>query len=137
MGVQVYGGHGYISEWGMEQNLRDTRISCLYEGTTKIQALDLLGRKVLGSQGRMLANFTQIIHQFCQENADNDEVGQMVSTLAKLNKQWRDLTSRIAMQSTLNPEAIGAAAVDYLYFSGYVTLGYLLGKNSGLGKKPN
>lgn len=100
MGVQVYGGHGYISEWGMEQNLRDTRISCLYEGTTKIQALDLLGRKVLGSQGRMLANFTKIIHKFCQENADNDEVGQMVSTLAKLNQQWRDLTSRIAMQST-------------------------------------
>ncbi|MPW68644.1 acyl-CoA dehydrogenase [Moraxella catarrhalis] len=134
MGVQVYGGHGYISEWGMEQNLRDTRISCLYEGTTKIQALDLLGRKVLGSQGRMLANFTQIIHQFCQENADNDEVGQMVSTLAKLNQQWRDLTSRIAMQSTLNPEAVGAAAVDYLYFSGYVTLGYLWARTAVLAK---
>ena len=134
MGVQVYGGHGYISEWGMEQNLRDTRISCLYEGTTEIQALDLLGRKVLGSQGRMLANFTQIIHQFCQENADNDEVGQMVSTLAKLNQQWSDLTSRIAMQSTLNPEAIGAAAVDYLYFSGYVTLGYLWARTAVLAK---
>ena len=134
MGVQVYGGHGYISEWGMEQNLRDTRISCLYEGTTEIQALDLLGRKVLGSQGRMLANFTKIIHQFCQENADNDEVGQMVSTLAKLNQQWSDLTSRIAMQSTLNPEAVGAAAVDYLYFSGYVTLGYLWARTAVLAK---
>ncbi|RKM36041.1 acyl-CoA dehydrogenase [Moraxella catarrhalis] len=134
MGVQVYGGHGYISEWGMEQNLRDTRISCLYEGTTEIQALDLLGRKVLGSQGRMLANFTKIIHQFCQENTDNDEVGQMVSTLAKLNKQWSDLTSRIAMQSTLNPEAVGAAAVDYLYFSGYVTLGYLWARTAVLAK---
>lgn len=134
MGVQVYGGHGYISEWGMEQNLRDTRISCLYEGTTEIQALDLLGRKVLGSQGRMLANFTKIIHQFCQENADNDEVGQMIGTLAKLNQQWSDLTSRIAMQSTLNPEAVGAAAVDYLYFSGYVTLGYLWARTAVLAK---
>ena len=134
MGVQVYGGHGYISEWGMEQNLRDTRISCLYEGTTEIQALDLLGRKVLGSQGRMLANFTKIIHQFCQENADNDEVGQMITTLAKLNQQWSDLTSRIAMQSTLNSEAVGAAAVDYLYFSGYVTLGYLWARTAVLAK---
>lgn len=82
----------------------------------------------------MLANFTQIIHQFCQENADNDEVGQMVSTLAKLNQQWRDLTSRIAMQSTLNSEAVGAAAVDYLYFSGYVTLGYLWARTAILAK---
>ena len=60
-GVQVYGGHGFIREWGMEQNVRDTRIACLYEGTTEIQSLDLLGRKVLGSQGKMLANFTKVI----------------------------------------------------------------------------
>jgi len=53
-GIQIFGGHGYIAEWGMEQNLRDSRISTLYEGTTGIQALDLLGRKVLGSQGELL-----------------------------------------------------------------------------------
>lgn len=128
LGVQVYGGHGYISEWGMEQNLRDTRISCLYEGTTEIQSLDLLARKVLGSQGRLLANFTKIIHQFCKDNQDDDRMGQMISQLAKSNKQWSDITARIGMQGTQNLDAVGAAAVDYLFFSGYVTLGYLWAK---------
>ena len=124
-GVQVYGGHGFISEWGMEQNVRDTRIACLYEGTTEIQALDLLGRKVLGSQGKLLANFVQIIQKFCQDNQDNDEMGQFIRPLAKHLKEWGDLTSRIGMQATENPDAVGGAAVDYMYFSGYVTLAYL------------
>lgn len=124
-GVQVYGGHGFISEWGMEQNVRDTRISCLYEGTTEIQALDLLGRKVLGSQGKLLANFIKIIQTFCNENKDNDEMGQFIRPLAKHLKEWSDLTARIGMQATENPDAVGGAAVDYLYFSGYVTLAYL------------
>ena len=124
-GVQVYGGHGFISEWGMEQNVRDTRIACLYEGTTEIQALDLLGRKVLGSQGKLLANFVQVIEQFCDENKDNDEMGQFIRPLAKHLREWSDLTARIGMQATENPEAVGGAAVDYLYFSGYVTLAYL------------
>ncbi|WP_201536501.1 acyl-CoA dehydrogenase C-terminal domain-containing protein [Psychrobacter ciconiae] len=124
-GVQVYGGHGYISEWGMEQNVRDTRIACLYEGTTEIQALDLLGRKVLGSQGKLLANFVQIIQKFCEDNWDNDAMGQFVRPLAKHVKEWGELTTRIGMQATENPDAVGGAAVDYLYFSGYVTLAYL------------
>ena len=124
-GVQVYGGHGFISEWGMEQNVRDTRIACLYEGTTEIQALDLLGRKVLGSQGKLLANFVQIIQKFCEDNKENDEMGQFIRPLARHLKEWGDLTSRIGMQATENPDAVGGAAVDYLYFSGYVTLAYL------------
>ena len=127
-GVQVYGGHGFIREWGMEQNVRDTRIACLYEGTTEIQSLDLLGRKVLGSQGKMLANFTKVIHKFCEEHKDNDEMGQFVRPLARLNKDWSDLTARIGMQSVENPDAVGANAVDYMYFSGYVTLAYLWAK---------
>ena len=124
-GVQVYGGHGFISEWGMEQNVRDTRIACLYEGTTEIQALDLLGRKVLGSQGKLLANFVKIIQTFCEENQDNDAMGQFIRPLAKHLKEWSDLTARIGMQATENPDAVGGAAVDYMYFSGYVTLAYL------------
>ena len=124
-GVQVFGGHGYISEWGMEQNVRDTRIACLYEGTTEIQALDLLGRKVIGSQGKMLAPFTRMIDEFCKEHADDDEMGQFIRPLMRHNDEWSNVTSRIAMQATETPEAIGGAAVDYLYFSGYVTLAYL------------
>lgn len=109
----------------MEQNVRDTTIGCIYEGTTQIQALDLIGRKVLGSQGKLLANFTTVIEQFCEDNKDNDEMGPFTRPLIKHVKEWSDLTARIGMQATENPEAVGGAAVDYMYFSGYVTLAYL------------
>ena len=124
-GVQVFGGHGFISEHGMEQIVRDTRIACLYEGTTEIQALDLLGRKVLGTQGAMLKDFTKIIHKFVEANKDNAAMKEFVEPLAALNKEWGDLTMQIGMKAMQNPDEVGAAAVDYLYFSGYVTLAYL------------
>jgi Acyl-CoA dehydrogenases len=76
--VQIYGGHGFIAEWGMEQNVRDSRISMLYEGTTGIQALDLLGRKVLMTQGEALKGFTKIVHKFCQAQEGNDAVKEFV-----------------------------------------------------------
>ena len=124
-GVQVFGGHGFISEHGMEQIVRDTRIACLYEGTTEIQALDLLGRKVLGTQGAMLKDFTKIIYKFTEANKDNAALQEFIEPLAALNKEWGDLTMQIGMRAMKNPEEVGAAAVDYLYFSGYVTLAYL------------
>ena len=124
-GVQVFGGHGFISEHGMEQIVRDTRIACLYEGTTEIQALDLLGRKVLGTQGAMLKDFTKMIHKFAETNKDNAAMSEFVEPLATLNKEWGDLTMQIGMRAMQNPDEVGAAAVDYMYFSGYVTLGYL------------
>ncbi|XID74282.1 acyl-CoA dehydrogenase C-terminal domain-containing protein [Alkanindiges sp. WGS2144] len=124
-GVQVFGGHGFISEHGMEQIVRDTRIACLYEGTTEIQALDLLGRKVLQTQGALLKDFTKIIHKFCEANKDNADMAEFVEPLAALNKEWGDLTMQIGMKAMQNPDEVGAAAVDYLYFSGYVTLAYL------------
>jgi hypothetical protein len=114
-----------FAEWGMEQIQRDTRIACLYEGTTEIQALDLLGRKVLQSQGAMLKNFTKIVHKFCEANKDNAALAEFVAPLAALNKEWGDLTMKIGMKAMQNPDEVGAAAVDYLYFSGYVTLAYL------------
>jgi alkylation response protein AidB-like acyl-CoA dehydrogenase len=70
-GVQVLAGHGYISEHGMEQLMRDMRIAMIYEGTTGIQSLDLLGRKVMGSGGKLLRNFTQLIHKFCETHQDD------------------------------------------------------------------
>ena len=124
-GVQALGGSGYCVEYGLEQNVRDTTISCIYEGTTQIQALDLIGRKVLGSQGKLLANFTTVIQQFCDDNEGNAEMGQFINPLIEHLKQWSELTTAIAEQSKLNPEAVGGAAVDYMYFSGYVTLAYL------------
>ncbi|MEL0029118.1 MAG: acyl-CoA dehydrogenase C-terminal domain-containing protein, partial [Perlucidibaca sp.] len=124
-GVQVYGGHGFIREWGMEQIVRDTRISMLYEGTTQIQALDLLGRKVLQTQGGLLKNFTKIVHKFCEANKDDAAASQFAAPLAALNKEWGDLTMKIGMKAMQNPNEVGAAAVDYLMYSGYVTLAYL------------
>lgn len=123
-GVQVFGGHGFISEWGMEQIVRDTRIALLYEGTTGIQALDLLGRKVLMTQGAALKQFTKLVHVFCKENAENEEMKQFVEPLLTLNKEWSDLTMKIGMSAMKNRDEVGSASVDYLMYSGYVTMAY-------------
>jgi alkylation response protein AidB-like acyl-CoA dehydrogenase len=122
-GVQVYGGHGFIREWGMEQIVRDCRISMLYEGTTGIQAMDLIGRKVLGSGGKMLMAFTSIIDEFCAANtAEEDAV--FVDTLKAFKDEWLGLSLKIGEAAMENPDEAGAAAVDYLMYSGYVTLAY-------------
>jgi hypothetical protein len=123
-GVQIYGGHGFIAEWGMEQNVRDSRISMLYEGTTGIQALDLLGRKVLMTQGEALKGFTKIVHKFCQTNEGNEAVKEFVEPLAALNKEWGELTMKVGMAAMKDREEVGAASVDYLMYSGYACLAY-------------
>jgi len=124
-GVQVFGGHGYISEWGMEQHMRDARIATLYEGTTGIQSLDLLGRKVLMTQGDLLRKFTKVVHVFCKNLVNNDAMQEFVQPLAKLNKEWGEVTTKIGMAAMQNRDEVGAAAVDYLMYSGYITLAYL------------
>ncbi|ERL54517.1 acyl-CoA dehydrogenase C-terminal domain-containing protein [Psychrobacter aquaticus] len=124
-GVQILGGSGFCTEYGLEQNVRDTTISCIYEGTTQIQSLDLIGRKVLGSQGKLLVNFTNVIQQFCDDNKDNEAMEQFITPLLNHIKQWGELTTEIGKQAAENPEAVGGAAVDYMYFSGYVTQAYL------------
>ncbi|MDN3650382.1 acyl-CoA dehydrogenase C-terminal domain-containing protein [Reinekea marina] len=123
-GVQIYGGHGFIQEWGMEQIVRDNRISQLYEGTTGIQALDLLGRKILMSQGEALKGFTKIVHKFCKAEAENTELKGLVEKLATLNKEWGDVTMQVGMKAMQNREEVGGAAVDYLMYSGYISMGY-------------
>ncbi|GKW49950.1 acyl-CoA dehydrogenase C-terminal domain-containing protein [Halomonas sp. NCCP-2165] len=127
-GVQVFGGHGFIQEWGMEQLVRDARITRLYEGTTGIQALDLLGRKVLMSQGESLKVFTKEIHKFCQAEEGNSALAEFVRPLAKLNAEWGELTMGIGMKAMADREEVGAASVDYLMYSGYVTLAYLFAR---------
>ena len=122
-GVQVYGGHGFISEWGMEQIVRDSRISTLYEGTTGIQALDLLGRKVLGSGGKLLLEFTNIIDAFCEEHSGDDNA-EFIAPLKAAKDEWLELSMKIGEAAMSNADEAGAAAVDYLMYSGYVTLAY-------------
>ncbi|MBQ0796091.1 acyl-CoA dehydrogenase C-terminal domain-containing protein [Zhongshania sp.] len=124
-GMQVFGGHGFISEWGMEQIVRDLRISTLYEGTTGIQALDLLGRKVMGSGGKQLMVFTKIIHQFCKEQKDKPGMAPFVEKLAELNAEWGDITAKLGEKAMSNADEVGAASVDYLMYSGYVSLAYM------------
>lgn len=123
-GMQVFGGHGFIREWGMEQLVRDCRIALLYEGTNGIQALDLLGRKVLGSQGKLLRGFTKLVHKFCEANAAHPQLQAQFGQLAALNKDWGELTTKVGMAAMKNPDEVGAAATDYLMFSGYVVLAY-------------
>jgi alkylation response protein AidB-like acyl-CoA dehydrogenase len=124
LGMQCFGGHGFIKEWGVEQNVRDARISMLYEGTTGIQALDLLGRKILQTQGETLKAFTKKIHLFCKAEADNPELKEFVGPLSELNKEWGDLTAHVGLLAMENLDEVSAASVDYLMYSGYVTLAY-------------
>lgn len=133
--MQCFGGHGYIREWGVEQNVRDARIAMLYEGTTGIQALDLLGRKVLMTQGETLRRFTKLIHKFCKANAENAELKPLIETLAQHNKEWGDLTMHIGLKAMENPEEVGAAAVDYLMYSGYVSLAYFWARAAATAKE--
>ncbi|MDJ0917433.1 MAG: acyl-CoA dehydrogenase C-terminal domain-containing protein [Woeseiaceae bacterium] len=123
LGLQCFGGHGYINEWGAEQNVRDARISMLYEGTTGIQALDLLGRKVLGSRGEALAPVTSFILEFCKRSHQRKELRPYLKQLVRLTKQWKSLTRKIGFAAMRDRDAVGAASVDYIMFSGYVLLG--------------
>ncbi|MCV2883792.1 acyl-CoA dehydrogenase C-terminal domain-containing protein [Aestuariibacter sp. AA17] len=124
-GMQVYGGHGYIAEWGMEQLARDTRICTMYEGTTGIQAIDLLARKVLGSNGELLKVFGQEIRTYCQSLRDKQQFNAWANAVESHLDEWLQLTADIGKQAARNPDEVGAAAVDYLMYSGYVTVGYL------------
>lgn len=124
-GVQVFGGHGFIAEHGMEQIVRDARISTLYEGTTEIQALDLLARKVLKSGGKLLQNMIQLIEVFVEQHSGHTALIPYTEKLTELTKQWHGITQEISEKAKQNPEEIGAASVDYLYFSSYVVFAYL------------
>ena len=123
--LQIYGGHGYIAENGMEQFVRDARIITLYEGTTGIQAADLLGRKIMQLQGVGFKHFLQEISTFCQAHAKDEALRDFITPLAVTTKNWGDLTLKLAQRVQANPEELGAAATDYLYYSGYAALAYL------------
>ncbi|MFC5437248.1 acyl-CoA dehydrogenase C-terminal domain-containing protein [Rhodanobacter umsongensis] len=123
--LQIYGGHGYIAENGVEQFVRDARIITLYEGTTGIQAADLLGRKILQLQGVGFRHLLEEISTFCQQHASDESLRAFIAPLAVATKNWSELTLKLAQRVQANPEELGAAAVDYLYYSGYVALAYM------------
>lgn len=122
--LQCFGGHGYIHEHGMEQLARDARITTLYEGTTGIQALDLIGRKTASSQGAGLKLFLAQIEAFLGEHADNPAVAEFLGPLREKAGEWAALTRRILQRAAGNADELGAASYDYVFYSGYVVLAY-------------
>ncbi len=129
-GLQIFGGHGYIKEWGMEQIVRDARISTLYEGTTGIQALDLLGRKILLTRGKSLKAFAKEVLSFCKDksmissNPHKRQMNKFVWPLSKAVANWQQYSLRLALKAKTNRDIIGSASVDYLMYSGYIVMAY-------------
>lgn len=124
--VQVLGGHGFISEWQLEQQVRDARITMIYEGTNGIQALDLLGRKILRDGGKALTSWITDIKTFIATQVSNEEFLESAKTLDGLCDEWAQLTQWVGQQAQSNADEVGAAAFDYLMLSGYISTGYIL-----------
>jgi len=124
LALQIYGGHGYIAEHGMEQYARDARITTIYEGTTQIQALDLLGRKIMQQRGEGLQLFLQQLGAFCAQHANDGALKDLVPELAALTREWGEITLTLGKRAASNPDEVGAAAVDYLFYSGYAALAF-------------
>jgi len=122
--MQVFGGHGFIKEWGMEQHVRDARINMIYEGTNTIQSLDLLGRKVLGNNGATLKKFGKLIGALVTEEGVNEKMAEFINPLAVLGEQITKFTMEIGFKGLQNPDEVGAAAVDYLRVAGHLVFGY-------------
>ena len=132
LAIQVHGGHGYVRETGVEQYARDARISAIYEGTNGIQALDLLGRKVLGSGGELARLLGGEIGGFCERHAGSAELAEYVTRLAGLLKEWSEATESIATRAARNPDEMGAAAMDYLELTGYLCLGWCWARSAAV-----
>ena len=126
--MQVFGGHGFIKEWGMEQFTRDNRINMIYEGTNTVQSLDLLGRKVLGNQGATLKKFGKLIAQLVEEEGVNEKMAEFINPIAMLGDQMTKFTTEIGFKGMQNPDEVGAAAVDYLRVAGHLVFGYLFAR---------
>lgn len=124
-GVQIHGGHGYIREWGMEQLIRDARITQIYEGTNGIQALDLVGRKLPTGSGRLARRFFHLVAAELERMSANAEMLEFVAPLAKAFGRLQQVTLWLAKTGIANPDEAGAAATEYLRMFGIVAIGYM------------
>ena len=122
--MQVFGGHGFIKEWGMEQFVRDARINMIYEGTNTVQSLDLLGRKILGNNGATLRKFGKMVAKLVEEEGVNEKMAEFITPIAVLGEQMTKFTTEIGFKGFQNPDEVGAAAVDYLRVAGHLVFGY-------------
>ena len=125
IGVQVFGGHGFIREHGQEQYVRDARIAQIYEGTNGVQALDLVGRKMPEGAGRLLRRFFHPVSEYVAAKVEDEVLGEFVQPLAKAFVRLQQATAQVARVSLARPDEAGAASVDYLRLFGLTTLAYL------------
>jgi len=123
--LQVFGGHGYITEWGMDQFVRDARINMIYEGTNGIQALDLLGRKVLMDGGAKFGRFAALVQDFLAQSATRPELAEFTGPLAKLLADTSALTRDLGAKAKADPNEVGAASVPYLRIVGHLAYAWL------------
>jgi len=124
LGMQIFGGHGYIAEWGMEQYVRDARINMIYEGTNGIQALDLLGRKVLADMGAKLMKFGKLVTEFSKAEAGNEAMKEFLAPLNEIGTEVQKVTMEIGQKAMKNPDEVGAASVPYMHLVGHFVYAY-------------
>ena len=122
-GQQIFGGHGFVREWGQEQLIRDCRITQIYEGTNGIQALDLVARKIIGSGGVFYKHFAEEIKAFT-DSADAS-LAEFVEPLKLAIENLEQMTADLLERSKVNPSEAGAASVEYLQVFGYTAYAYM------------
>ena len=125
MAQQIFGGHGYIAEHGMEQFVRDSRIAMIYEGTNGIQALDLVGRKLPKDGGRAVMAFFNEVSAFLKEHSGNDAMKAYVAPLQVALNHLQQATMWFMQNAMGKPDNAGAGAADYMHLFGLVALGYM------------
>ena len=135
LGVQVFGGHGYIREHGMEQYVRDARIAQIYEGANGVQALDLVGRKLPAHMGRYLRRFFHPVFEFIETRQEDESLAEFVGPLAKAFGRLQQATALVARKGMSNPDEAGAASVEYLHLFGYVAFAYLWARSAEIALK--
>jgi len=130
IGQQVFGGHGYVREWGMEQLVRDTRIAQIYEGANGIQALDLMGRKIASNGGQNMAVLIQEMRDFAA--AAEGELSEFTQPLLDAVTELETLTATVLSAAGDDPHAIGAASVEYLHIAGLTIYAYMWARMAGV-----
>ncbi|WDE12384.1 acyl-CoA dehydrogenase C-terminal domain-containing protein [Thalassomonas haliotis] len=123
-GQQIFGGHGYIREWGQEQLVRDARIAQIYEGTNGIQAMDLLARKVAGSNGKLMQIFLDEVQAYIRETRD-DKMSEFITPLTSAVDDLAELSQYLLDKAGQDANELGSSANDYLHVFGYTAMAYI------------
>ena len=125
MAQQMYGGHGYIEEWGMSQFVRDARIAMIYEGANGVQALDLVGRKLGANGGRAIMAYLKEVGEFCEANRADEKMAPFTKSLKKGLNDLQAAAFWFMQNAMANPDNAGAGSTDFMHLFGLVSLGYM------------